>query len=261
MNYKEIWNSCAASICQIVSLNEKQELISLGTGFVVNGHILTNNHVLGVPHTHGYQILFPAVEGVSEGYNALFSAEFIRDRIKDALPENSWDFAVIDLVDVGFKQIPSLKLSREINFNIGTEVAALGYQFDQENLSIKSGILSSSYTKADVRYLQIDVNINQGNSGGPLISLESGEVIGIITRKHTGLSSLIDFLEKGYLNQIEESNYKLKSKIDYMTRNFHVILKRNSERMITFINELKRSANVGIGYAYQLDEINKFFNP
>ncbi len=66
----------------------------------------------------------------------------------------------------------------------------LGFPFEGDNLSIAQGIISSQFVKASGNYIQLDANVNQGNSGGRLISLETGKVIGIITRKATGLKSV-----------------------------------------------------------------------
>jgi S1-C subfamily serine protease len=43
---------------------------------------------------------------------------------------------------------------------------------------VTRGIVSSFRVKDDVKYVQSDVNIHPGNSGGPLVSLNKG-VIGV----------------------------------------------------------------------------------
>lgn len=47
--------------------------------------------------------------------------------------------------------------------------------------SVSKGIVSGVRSLDGVEYLQTDTPINSGNSGGPLISLESGKVLGVNT--------------------------------------------------------------------------------
>lgn len=60
----------------------------------------------------------------------------------------------------------------------GEPVAAIGSPLGLTE-SVAVGIISS--TKRD-KYLQIDVPVNPGNSGGPLIN-ERGEIVGVVTSK------------------------------------------------------------------------------
>lgn len=56
------------------------------------------------------------------------------------------------------------------------------------------GIISSFYKSRMVDIIQIDGSVNASNSGGQLIDLETSEVIGIITRKATGLTQMFNEL-------------------------------------------------------------------
>jgi hypothetical protein len=174
------------------------------------------------------------------------------------LPETSWDYAILTLEDAEFITIPSLTLSDSSTIKIGQRIAVLGFQFDQSNLSIKQGVLSSRYSRAGVKYLQVDASVNQGNSGGPLINIDNNRVVGIVTRKHTGLTNAFDNLLKSFDNNIQA----LQAALGIMGLGgidpVNVLIVGQSQIKIT-AEELRRSANVGIGYAYELDEINHFF--
>jgi len=183
--YIDTWNNCHASICSITFSDHKNERIGSGTGFKVGSHLVTNNHVYVAPGAVDVELQFMNEDGNTAAASKKISYQEFQSRLKIGLPENSWDYAILSIPDNEFSAIPSLTLSQSSIVRIGHPVVALGFQFDQSNLSIKQGILSSRFIKADVKYIQIDASVNQGDSGGPLINPDNNQVIGIITRKHT----------------------------------------------------------------------------
>jgi len=174
------------------------------------------------------------------------------------MSESSWDYAILNLDDPEFSTIPSLTLSANGAIPIGQRIAVLGFQFEQTNLSIKQGILSSRYIRAGVKYMQIDASVNQGNSGGPLINIDNNRVVGIVTRKHTGLTTVFDELLKSFTTNIEA--FKAVQGMSGIM-GFDPIkgFVAGQSQMQATAEELRRSANVGIGFAYELDEVNRVF--
>lgn len=77
----------------------------------------------------------------------------------------------------------------------------LGFPFEHRNLVCHRGIISSFFDRNGIDIIQLDASINASKSGGPLIDLRTGSVIGLITRKHTGLSNLFETL----LNSFEQN--------------------------------------------------------
>jgi S1-C subfamily serine protease len=65
---------------------------------------------------------------------------------------------------------------------VGHPVGAFGHPWGFRFTGTR-GITSAVTTRLGVNMLQTDAPINEGNSGGPLISLESGQVVGINTAK------------------------------------------------------------------------------
>ncbi len=124
---------------------------------------------------------------------------------------------------------------------------------------IKQGILSSKYTKAEVKYLQVDSSVNQGNSGGLLINFANNEVIGIVTRKHTGLTKFFDEMINSFNSNIALLE-KVKGLISMSGIDLGDALVVSQRQMEITSQEIIRSANVGIGYAYELEQIQKFFH-
>jgi len=136
---------------------------SLGSGFIVSadGYILTNAHV---------------VEGADEVTVRLtdqreFKAKAVgTDRRSD-----------IALLKIPAKDIPVVNIGDSSKLDVGEWVVAIGSPFGFTN-SVSQGIVSAkgrSLPEGDiVPFIQTDVPVNPGNSGGPLFNM-NGEVVGI----------------------------------------------------------------------------------
>jgi serine protease Do len=138
---------------------------SLGSGVVVSleGHIITNNHV---------------VDQVDEIEVQLSDGRTKKARLvgSDAVV----DLAVLKIDEPGLKP---LKFGDSDAMQAGDFVVAIGNPFGFEE-TVTDGIISSKGRPNRVDgfgdYLQTNAAINPGNSGGPLVNLR-GEIIGINT--------------------------------------------------------------------------------
>jgi len=136
-----------------------------GSGFIISddGYILTNRHVI-----HGADEITVKLMDKSE-YNAELIGE---DEASD-----------IALLKVDAENLPTLKIGDSKTSKIGEWVMAIGSPLSFEN-SVTKGIISAKgrrfMRQQYVPYIQTDVPINRGNSGGPLINMDA-EVIGINT--------------------------------------------------------------------------------
>lgn len=137
-----------------------------GSGFIISedGYIMTNYHV--VKSANKVNVIL--------GSGLSFIGEVVR---KDP----THDVALIKLNGKGFK--PLELLSRGSEVTTGAEVYAIGTPVDR-NLSqtVTKGILSGERLIDDIKYLQTDVSVSPGNSGGPIITKE-GKVVGVVTSK------------------------------------------------------------------------------
>jgi S1-C subfamily serine protease len=133
---------------------------ALGTGFFVSpaGLIVTNKHV--VESNKIVEVWYRSGEHSDGSVIAV-------DAVKD-----------LAIVKVQVKPPAVLELSRGGDARIGGEVIAIGAP-EGFSWSISKGIVSAFRDKKELRYIQTDTAINHGNSGGPLIDLKSGHVIGI----------------------------------------------------------------------------------
>jgi serine protease Do len=134
-----------------------------GSGFIIgaDGLVLTNAHV---------------VQGASEVNVKLTDRREFRAKVLGSDPAS--DIAVLR---IDAKNLPVVTLGDPARTRVGDWVAAIGSPFGFEN-SVSAGIVSAKGRSlpgdAYVPFIQTDVAVNPGNSGGPLFNL-AGEVIGI----------------------------------------------------------------------------------
>ncbi len=134
-----------------------------GSGFIVSadGYILTNAHVV----RGASDVIVKMVD--RREYTAKVIGQDVRT-----------DVAVIK---IEAKNLPIVKIGDPSKLKPGQWVVAIGSPFGFDN-SVTSGIVSATArTLPDDRYvpfIQTDVPVNPGNSGGPLFNMD-GEVVGI----------------------------------------------------------------------------------
>ena len=255
--YRDLWKKVYKSICSIVYYKDGERIAS-GTGFKVGDKLITNNHVIQVPQATDVLLRFVKEDGYTDSASKRMSLTDFQTRVLDIMPEDSWDYAILDFNIPEFDTIPSLCLSNQDNFAIGQSVALLGFQFDQPNLSIHTGILSSRFVKKDVKYLQLHISVNYGNSGGPLIDPKTTEVVGIVTRKMTGLTRQFDKLLESFGQNIRVLEQASKGgRVQMFGVDPIDVFKVSQTQMAKISLEIKRSANVGVGYAYELEKIRE----
>jgi len=135
-----------------------------GSGFIYDpkGYILTNHHVI----EDADQIIVRLAD------RREFEAELIGS-------DETSDIAVLKINTD--EDLPYLKLGNSDTVKPGQWVMAIGSPFNFEQ-SVTAGIVSAkgrtNRAQQYVPFIQTDVAINRGNSGGPLLNMD-GEVIGI----------------------------------------------------------------------------------
>ncbi|GAA4760753.1 hypothetical protein GCM10023230_07120 [Flavobacterium hankyongi] len=138
-----------------------------GSGVFVtdNGYLITNYHVI-------------------EGQKPIF-IKIDKDRkVKAELVKANKDFDLAILkVNANIK---GLSFYDSDKTNLGEEVYAIGTPLDKKLIqTITKGIISGYREFNGVNFIQSDVSINSGNSGGPMLN-NRGEIIGINTLKASG---------------------------------------------------------------------------
>ena len=140
---------------------------SAGSGFLIdktNGLIVTNAHVASYS---------PSLNRVNFKYS-----DPIKSKQVYIDPEIDLAFLQIDPKDIPKAAIEA-KLQCKNDYKPGSGVVAFGHPAGKD-FTITRGIISAVRYETDFfEAIQTDAAINRGNSGGPLINISTGEIIGI----------------------------------------------------------------------------------
>jgi serine protease Do len=146
-----------------VPVPKQAPMHGIGSGFIVSadGYILTNAHV---------------VDGVDEVHVKLVDRREFTAKVIGV--DKKTDVA---LIKIDASDLPTVRVGQSKQVQVGQWVAAVGSPFGFEN-SVTAGIVSATSRSLPggsyVPFIQTDVAVNPGNSGGPLFDLD-GNVVGI----------------------------------------------------------------------------------
>lgn len=133
----------------------------VGSGFVISadGYILTNNHV---------------VDGASDIFVTMTSGKEYKAKVIGTDPRTD-----VALIKVEATDLTPLVVGDSNKLKKGQWVLAIGSPFGLDS-TVTAGIVSAINrdTGEYLPFIQTDVAVNPGNSGGPLLNL-AGEVVGI----------------------------------------------------------------------------------
>jgi len=139
------------------------EAQSVGSGFLISadGYLITNAHV---------------VDGAEEVIVKLTDKREFKAKVLGL--DTASDVAVLK---IDAKDLPAVRIGSAANTRVGEWVLAIGSPFGFES-SASAGIVSANSRSLPdgnyVPFIQTDVAVNPGNSGGPLFNM-AGEEIGV----------------------------------------------------------------------------------
>jgi serine protease Do len=143
---------------------QPRDRLAGGSGFIISadGYLLTNP---------------PVVDGADDVTVRLKDRREFKAKVVGSDPQSD-----VALLKIDAKDLPTVTLGTSERLKIGQWVVAIGSPFGFEH-SVTAGIVSAkgrsfSDDQRYVPYIQTDVPINRGNSGGPLFNM-AGEVVGI----------------------------------------------------------------------------------
>ncbi|MBB5459184.1 DegQ family serine endoprotease [Paraburkholderia sp. Cpub6] len=141
--------------------SDAEQNSGVGSGFILSadGYVMTNAHVIDDADT-----IYVTLTDKRE-----FKAKLIG-------VDDRTDVAV---VKINASNLPTITIGDSNKVRVGEWVVAIGSPFGLEN-TVTAGIVSAKGrdTGDYLPFIQTDVAVNPGNSGGPLINMQ-GEVIGI----------------------------------------------------------------------------------
>jgi len=151
----------------------------IGTGFAISsdGYIVTNFHV---------------VNGVDSVYIQNSDGDAYHAKVVSTNP--LYDIAVLKITDPSFKSLGPLPYGfKRGHTDLGEDVFTLGYSKDDAVCS-KGYLSSGNGFKGDSIKYQLSMDVDYGNSGGPVLD-SKGNVIGVISSKQL-LSDGVSFAVK-----------------------------------------------------------------
>lgn len=168
-----------------------------GSGFALNnGYICTNYHV--VEGAKSIEIL-----GVQGDFTLSYSAKIV-------VTDKFNDLALLQIDDSKFKGFGTIPYKVKTSMaEVGENIFVLGYPLTTtmgDEIKLTTGVVSSrTGYQGDVSLYQISAPIQPGNSGGPLFDSQ-GNLIGIVSAKHTGAENVGYAIKASYLRNLMESS-------------------------------------------------------
>jgi serine protease Do len=154
-----------------------------GTGFALtaNGYLCTNYHVIDKADSIYVQ------NSKGDSY-----------KVKVVYQDQQYDIAILKIVDSDFTQLANLPYKlKKMSAGMGEHVYTLGYPKDDAVLG--EGYLSSNTGfGGDSLSYQVDIRVNPGNSGGPLLD-NQGNIIGIISAKESQVDGAAYAIKSKYI--------------------------------------------------------------
>ena len=194
-----------------------------GTGFFVtnDGYMLTNHHVV-------------------KGANKITVT--LNDRTElDAVLIGSDERSDVAVLKVAGTKFPALSIGDSNLLKVGEPVLAIGSPFGFD-YSASAGIVSAksrSFSRdTSVPFIQTDVALNPGNSGGPLFN-QRGEVIGINSRIFSGTGGYMGLSFSIPMNAAMDIYEQLKSNGE-VTRAYLGIYPQDIDRNLAEVYKLSR---------------------
>lgn len=134
----------------------------IGTGFFdKSGYLVTNSHLVDIQGT----ITIEYSDGKKSNAQ-IFSNDILSD---------------IALLAVENPKVKSMYYGETLSLKVTDDVYAIGYPYALTGeASVSKGVLSARRSAGTIGFLQSDISLNIGNSGGPLIN-DKAEVLGINT--------------------------------------------------------------------------------
>jgi hypothetical protein len=249
--YRKVWDHCRSSVCSIDFISNAGTKIISFTGFKVKKYLVTDDVVDKFTKPAEIVIKFAEFESAGSGCIRMSFQEFMRSKVRDGENINP-GFVMFEIKNELFRSIPELICSKKINHKIGHPIAVLGYELDQDHLSLKTGIISSLFRHNDgFNTIQVDCTIKQGNAGSPLICAETYEVIGVIGHRLASIARSYQAMMR-IINTNLQVLKEAEGKIDMEDIDPIQVLIANQNQIKHLATEFFKTTNMRVGYAAEL---------
>jgi len=260
--YKQIWNSSHASVCQIAFYAGNGIKSTSVTGFKVDGFVVTDEFVYREGKFDYVTFRFVKEDGCSIALEVKMNYDKFLKRILPIVRDEEEGFALIDVSGTKVNQQPNIRLASSSAVSVGQSVSVLGYHCDQDNLSLRQGLVSSFIHPNNGQgkeYIQFNASIKQGNSGSPLIRLDTGDVIGVV-----GYRLLALHKEYDHFKQIIDENLRVLKEAEGKSRVGDLdpiqVLIANQHQLRQLGKELYKLSHSSYGFAHKIDNLSKYLS-
>ncbi len=182
----EYYKDCVVDVKVAMTLETGEVLEAGGSGFFLDkeGRVVTAAHVVRVENDMLQAMFAPPLKIVSYDYSVSLASKNRAWKAEIVGWNHHNDSALLKTLDIDPVDFSVAKLGNSDNLKVGERVYALGSPHGHSD-SYTSGTVSGLNRRLGASYLedyiQSDVSVNFGNSGGPMINSQ-GEVIGINVR-------------------------------------------------------------------------------
>lgn len=251
MARQDVFAGCRTGVAQVY-LEQNREPITAGSAFLVPGGLVTNSHVL---RDADFDVAVFRFEDMDYNNGVRLARDTCLAATVHESPRDAHDVTFLRLAEPEFTGRHIFTFGDSARLSVGDEVGFLGYPFQLTQLTCHVGYVSSLHRRERVDVIQIDGSINGGNSGGPVIELAEGRVVGLIARAEVGF--LVD--------QFDELIRTLRQNVELLEGHQGGVLiggvdpvgglRASQSAMLQIAANMRRSANVGIGYAFSTNYI------
>jgi serine protease Do len=169
--------------CMMLFNREGDEMAFLGTAFLVHeaGYLLTAAHLV-----QQQRELFVEPFTLSAQEFVPLDLETVQPiGVSVAHADHARDIALLKIGEDLDISVPDHILGRAEDVQIGSNLACLGYPFGYHGLHnqviLQAVLASKIISRKGTRLLIFDSMVHNGTCGGPLISLQDGRVIGVVS--------------------------------------------------------------------------------
>ena len=228
------------------------------SGFKIANQIVTDDMIYKVRDAEQVEIRFLGEDGFTSYASVKISYAALLQLLPDKSEFDHLGIVIIPADFPEFEKVPCLTLCKACDIKIGRSVAVIGYQVEQKNMALKTGIISSHYTNSKgLGFIQYDGTVKPGNSGAPLLDVETGRVIGVVMNKEMGFV-------KSYkeLMEITDANLKVLKEQEGKSKFFDVdlaqVLYANQSQIKHILKEFFQNATVRVGFALEIEHVLEY---
>lgn len=251
---KELISALRSGIVRLAFSNNNEQVGS-GSGFLSNGFLITCSHIMRRYPFDAVEISFGDQDSTPITPIRYAADDLYRYIINESL-EGEYDYAILRIDEPELQDRYQFSIKHIKGEIVGEQVLFFGFPFGSHHLTSHVGYISADFWNSRIHIFQIDGSINPGNSGGPLVHIASGAAAGIVTRTQTGLEKDFDGLVEAIRNNVrvlEQSGRGARMTIGGVDP--VQATKVTLEILAKLSRNIKRSANVGIGYAFSSEHI------